>query len=128
MNKFTSKSQKIGKLGENVACRHLSKRGYAIVDRNYTKKCGEIDIVVVKDMITHFVEVKSISCDMAKIGEMAYRPEDQMNRLKSGRLRSVVREYLKEKEVEGWQVDLICIYLDLASKKGVIKTIEDIIL
>jgi len=36
---------KIGNLGEDIACRFLKKKGFKIVDRNYRKKWGEIDII-----------------------------------------------------------------------------------
>ena len=57
---FTSEKQKIGEIGENVAAKFLMKHGFAILDRNYTKKWGEIDIVAEKDNLLHFVEVKSV--------------------------------------------------------------------
>lgn len=48
MKKFTSNSQKIGELGENVACKFLMKHGFTILERNYTKKWGEIDVIALK--------------------------------------------------------------------------------
>lgn len=57
---FTSEKQKIGKLGEELAKMFLVKHGYTILEENYTKKYGEIDLIVQKDNIIHFIEVKSI--------------------------------------------------------------------
>ena len=51
MDKPTEDSKhkkKIGALGENMACRFLVKRGFKVLDRNYSKKWGEIDIVAGK--------------------------------------------------------------------------------
>jgi Holliday junction resolvase-like predicted endonuclease len=42
MKKFTSNTQKTGLLGENIACKYLSDRGFDVLERNYTKKWGEI--------------------------------------------------------------------------------------
>ncbi|MFT5280659.1 MAG: Holliday junction resolvase-like predicted endonuclease [Flavobacteriaceae bacterium] len=61
MKVFTSKTQKVGEIGEKIAERFLVKRGFSIVDRNYTKKCGEIDIVAEKEGILYFCEVKTIN-------------------------------------------------------------------
>lgn len=36
---------KIGNLGENIACNFLEKKGFKIIERNYRKKWGEIDII-----------------------------------------------------------------------------------
>ena len=55
MKKFTSKSQKIGQIGENVASKYLVKHGFSIVERNYTKKWGEIDIVARKEKRIHLI-------------------------------------------------------------------------
>ena len=57
---FTSKTQKTGEIGENIAVRFLVKRGFTVVDRNYTKKWGEIDIVAEKADKIYFIEVKSM--------------------------------------------------------------------
>ena len=46
---FTSETQKIGEIGENIAVKFLVKHDFSILDRNYTKKWGEIDIVAEKD-------------------------------------------------------------------------------
>ncbi|MBU4223686.1 YraN family protein, partial [Patescibacteria group bacterium] len=40
-----TEKQKIGELGENIACKFLMKHGHEILDRNYRKKWGEIDVV-----------------------------------------------------------------------------------
>ena len=58
---FTSETQKIGEIGENMAVKFLVKHGFSILDRNYTKKWGEIDIVAEKNNKLYFVEVKSVS-------------------------------------------------------------------
>src|SRR5687767_10595258 len=50
--------QSLGKLGENLACGALERRGYAITARRYRTKLGEIDIVARDGDTTVFVEVK----------------------------------------------------------------------
>ena len=59
MKKFTSDSQKIGQLGEDVACKFLMKHNFLVLERNYTKKWGEIDIIAKKNSKIHFIEVKT---------------------------------------------------------------------
>ena len=60
---FTSQTQKIGELGETLACEYLIRESFKIVDRNYYQKIGEIDIIARKDKIIHFIEVKTVSCE-----------------------------------------------------------------
>ncbi|MBX4181397.1 YraN family protein, partial [Candidatus Parcubacteria bacterium] len=56
-----TEKRKLGDIGENIACDFLKNRGYTIVERNYLRKWGEIDIVARKGEVIHFVEVKSVS-------------------------------------------------------------------
>ena len=48
-----------GRLGENAAAEYLEKLGYRIVERNYSRRCGEIDIIAYKDGFICFVEVRT---------------------------------------------------------------------
>lgn len=49
----------IGYLGENIAVRYLKKHGYKIIERNFSIRCGEIDIIAKHAEFLCFVEVKS---------------------------------------------------------------------
>lgn len=53
-------NKKIGNLGEDIFVKHLVKHKYHILDRNYRKNWGEIDIVATKHDIIHFFEVKTV--------------------------------------------------------------------
>ena len=50
--------QHFGESGENLACRELESRGYAIIARRYQTRHGEIDIVAEDGEVIVFVEVK----------------------------------------------------------------------
>ncbi|OGI64315.1 hypothetical protein A2914_02935 [Candidatus Nomurabacteria bacterium RIFCSPLOWO2_01_FULL_41_21] len=129
---FTSDSQKIGELGENIAVKFLMKHGFAILDRNYTKRYGEIDIVAEKDNKIYFVEVKAISRLNLAVKELDdYRAEDNMHPWKLKRLSRVIQAYLlghSKYEDKEWQVDLVVVFLDLQNKKARVKVESDIIL
>src|SRR5262245_40113440 len=49
----------LGKTGEDLACRELERRGYAILARRYRRRLGEIDIVARDGRTLVFVEVKA---------------------------------------------------------------------
>ena len=51
--------QALGKLGEDLACVELQRRGYAILERRYRTRVGEIDIIARQDATLVFVEVKT---------------------------------------------------------------------
>ena|ERR1035437_4035921 len=136
---FTSEKQKIGEIGETIAVKFLVKHGFSILDRNYTKKWGEIDIISEKDSKLYFVEVKSVSRDLPALPngrEQAetldqYKPEDNMHPWKIKRLSRTIQTYLisqKIPEEKEWQVDLLVIFLDIKNKKAKVKVVSNIIL
>lgn len=49
----------LGILGEDLACKELERRGYAILARRYRRRGGEIDIIARDGATTVFVEVKT---------------------------------------------------------------------
>ena len=51
----------LGKLGEDLACAELARRGYAILARRFRTRFGEIDIVSQHGGVVVFVEVKARS-------------------------------------------------------------------
>jgi putative endonuclease len=130
---FTSESQKTGEIGENVAAKFLMKHGFSILDRNYTKKWGEIDIVAEKDKKVYFVEVKSVKRNLETLSEEsldAYRPEDNMHPWKLQRLSRAIQTYILAKKLDEreWQIDLIVVFLDDKTRKARVKVVSDIIL
>lgn len=48
-----------GEVAESGAVEFLQNSGFEIVERNYFTRYGEIDIIAKKDLIYHFIEVKS---------------------------------------------------------------------
>ena len=50
-----------GRKGEETAARYLVRQGYTILARNYRYRKAEIDLIVRKDKLLVFVEVKTRS-------------------------------------------------------------------
>src|SRR4051795_1667410 len=48
-----------GKTGERIAERHLERRGYRVVARNYRTRYGEIDLIAADHRAIVFCEVKT---------------------------------------------------------------------
>ncbi len=121
----------IGRLGERIAARYLRERGFSVTEMNYRKKWGEIDVIVEKDRIIHFVEVKTVSRDFSKnsSGKGWYRPEDNIHPHKLKRIYKAINSYLieqgREDDIE-WQLDLVSVYLDIASKQAKVDYLENI--
>lgn len=49
----------VARIGEEEATSFLRKKGYKIIERNFRKGYGEIDIIALKNEILIFVEVKT---------------------------------------------------------------------
>jgi putative endonuclease len=132
---FTSKTQKIGEIGENIVVKFLVKHGFFILNRNYTKQWGEIDIIAEKTNKLYFIEVKSVSRetleDVTRETLDQYHPEDNMHPWKLKRLSRTIQTYLLSEKIpdeKEWQVDLLVVFLDIKNKKAKIKVVNDIIL
>ena len=54
-------SRALGNIAEEKACSYIQKHGFRIIERNFTLRGGEIDIIAIKDGVLHFIEVKSSS-------------------------------------------------------------------
>lgn len=58
-----TKKRQTGNKGEEIAINYLKKHKYKILDKNYQKKCGEIDIITINqkdpEKAIVFIEVKT---------------------------------------------------------------------
>jgi putative endonuclease len=50
---------RLGLAAEEAVCHHLKKLGYRILDRNWRRPWGELDVVAEHSGTIHFVEVKA---------------------------------------------------------------------
>ncbi|MFA5001085.1 MAG: YraN family protein [Candidatus Paceibacterota bacterium] len=138
----SNKTQKqiIGQKGEDEAVKYLKAKGFRILDRNYRKPWGELDIVAQKGSALYFVEVKTVTrpglgAELPKFGSSApkldfYEPEDNIHPWKIKRLSRAIQTYLLEKKINDeaeWQVDAISVYLEEGSGQVLkIDYLEDI--
>ena len=124
----------IGKIGEDIASKFLQKKRQKVICRNYWKPYGEIDIVSCENNNLHFVEVKTVSCEIGGKGDPSvshetYRPEENVHPQKLKKLSRVIQNYLISHETgNNWQFDVIAVYLDTKNKKAKVKYLEDIII
>lgn len=124
----------IGKMGEDIAVKYLENQGFAIIDRNYLKKWGEIDIVARETAgKVHFIEVKSVSYETKSDLEWAvpyetYRPEEQVHRNKQERLKRAIQTWIGEKRYKDeFQIDIALVYLVPREKYARVKVLENVI-
>lgn len=111
---------KTGKLGEDIAAHYLKTKGFEILEQNYWKPYGEIDIVAIRQGRLHFVEVKA--------GRVAnYRSEENVHSNKLKKLGRVIQAFLMKREYQAmdWQFDICIVEIDTGTKKARIRMIEN---
>lgn len=98
------KCKDLGDLGENLACGHLTAKGYTLITKNYFIRGGEIDLILKKDGIIVFVEVKTRRT--GKFGAAA----DALTPNKKRKLLRAIGTYLATlKGFTNWRADLVAI-------------------
>lgn len=86
-----------GKYGEQLAEKYLLEKGYLLRERNFRSGRAEIDLIVEKDKVLVFVEVK-----YRKNTNYGY-PEEAVSKSKIDLLQKAADHYL---EKIGWEGDI----------------------
>jgi putative endonuclease len=98
----------LGKTGEDLACRELERRGYAILARRYRRRGGELDIIAQDGQTLVFVEVKAR-------GDRAFGNAAQaVTMLKQRRMTRLAIDYVTRHRLEGrpCRFDVVAIHID----------------
>lgn len=136
---MTTKKQDTGKLGEDIAVKYLEKHGYKILERNYRKPWGEIDIIASEIVAVIsgrnklpqqlpqlvFIEVKAQNINFE------WRPEENITFHKKRQLSKIVATYLKEHRIsenQEWRIDVLALKLDFETKDAQVEHIKNIML
>ena len=121
-----SQKRKFGDVGERIAEKHLKAMGYAILEKNYLKPWGEIDIVAKKQGILIFFDVKTRDSKNVE----HFLPELSVNRLKIKKLQKICETYLFERHYpydQEWQIDVLAISVNKEKQKANVKHFENAI-
>jgi putative endonuclease len=100
--------QTLGKLGEDLACQELERRGYAILARRYRRRGGELDIVARDGQTIVFVEVKTREgCEFGAGAE-------SVTSFKRRRMASVALDYMARHQMieRSCRFDVVSIDMD----------------
>jgi putative endonuclease len=111
--------KELGKKGEEIALRFLKKNGYRIIERNYTCKMGEIDIIAREKETFVFIEVKT------RRSTTFGPPQLAVDQRKQGQLSRVALYFLKEKRLEEVKARFDVVAILLGPKGEEIELIKD---
>lgn len=112
----------IGAWGENQAAKYLKKQGYRILERNFSCRFGEIDLIAADRSCLVFAEVKLRKSDAFA------RAAEFVDWRKQNRLRLAAELWLSQHETKLQpRFDVIEIYAPAGedTKKPVINHLED---
>ncbi len=115
--------QRTGRLGEDLAARHLAAQGYRILARNVRTPHGEIDLIAQQGEEIVFVEVKT------RTTTAFGWPEEAVTRRKLDHLAAAALHWLAQHpEIEApWRVDVMAIRLLPGREQVEIRHFEDVL-
>jgi len=132
------RKNEIGAYGEQLAVNYLKNKGFIVLEVNYLKKWGEIDIVARETIgdtdIIRFVEVKTVSYETIAALERAvthetWQPEDNVHFKKIQRMNRTIESWLLENQCYlEWQIDIAAVRIVFADKYASVKYIPNVIL
>ncbi len=119
--------KRIGNMGEQIACQFLQNKGFKIEARNYRRPWGEIDVIVSKNRVVRFVEVKTVSvADFSR--EIDHNPEDMVDVRKLRKVARTAMLYMeKTKDKREFQIDVVGILLNEAERKARCRLYEQVL-
>ena len=132
-NQKHGKRNQIGAIGEEVAANYLRRNNIEIIEANYLKKWGEIDIVARETGLIRFIEVKTVSYETkndlkSAISRGTWRPEENVHKSKIQRLNRAIESWISENRYDGtWEIDVIGVRIVPREKYATVKYIKNAI-
>jgi putative endonuclease len=113
------RNRTFGDFGERVAASHLEAHGYTILERNWSTRVGEIDLIASRGDDLVFVEVRS------RKGRDFGAPEESITGRKRQHLLDTIGFYLADHpdSPPNHRIDLVVLELD---RKGRVMRVEQI--
>ncbi len=112
----------VGYLGEDIAFRYLKNLGYIILDRNFSCKIGEIDLIGKDKDYICFIEVKS------RYGTIYGRPCESITYYKKRKIYKTAQMYILKKKLYGkfnFRFDVVEIILNHSNSNHSIRLIKN---
>lgn len=117
--KTMDKNIQKGIYGEKIAAKYISKKGFEIMDTNFWRRGGEIDIIAKNNEYIVFIEVKFRS------GLKNGYPSEAVNIKKQSHIIQAAKEYILIKNIENMNFRFDVIELLKIGKAIYIKHIEN---
>jgi len=115
--------RRFGDFGERVAASHLESKGFTILEKNWSVREGEIDIVASKGTDLVFVEVRS------RQGRNFGTPEESITGRKAAHVRAAAAAYIQQHPdaPPNPRIDVVVLELDAKGRVLRVEQIENAI-
>jgi putative endonuclease len=126
-------TKETGILGEKVAREYLIRKNFTILETNYWRKWGELDIVARKEGKVHFIEVKTVSHETKQdlkwaVSRGTWRPEEQVHRFKLHQIHKALQTWISDNTYKGeFQVDVLAVRIVPHETFATVNFIENVI-
>lgn len=114
-------TQNVGRFGEDEAEKYLKQKGYKILERNFSCKRGEIDIIALDKGVIVFVEIK------ARVSLKYGLPSEAVTENKLKHIYKTAEYYLYKRNLlnENTRIDVIEVYIK--NKKVIINHLKQVV-
>jgi putative endonuclease len=110
----------LGKTGEDLALDYLKSHGFFVLDKNFTSKFGEVDIIAKKNLSLYFIEVKTRS--NLNYGE----PFEAVNKRKIYHIKKASQYYLLKNNYNDYKLKVAVFSILIEGEKIKIKFWDNI--
>jgi putative endonuclease len=102
------KRKQTGRRGEEIAAAYLARKGYKVVQRNWSCAAGELDLVVEDGATLVFVEVRT------RTGRQFGTAEESITPAKQARLVNLAQAYLQATAAlhPSWRIDVVAVQFE----------------
>lgn len=116
---MASQKMMFGKAGEDVAVKHLKRKGYNIIEQNWRCRLGELDVIARHKDAVVFVEVKT------RTDKALGFPQESVDERKQRHIIRCAKIYEQCKRLEGTNFRFDVVAIDFSSGKQEITLIQD---
>jgi putative endonuclease len=116
---MTRRNVSLGIFGEDLACRELQRRGYAILARRWRRRAGEIDIIARDGGVLVFVEVK------ARDGAACGTASEAVSARKRRRIARLAMEYVSRRRMGQCPCRFDVVAVDMDGDEPVVRVIQN---
>lgn len=114
--------KQLGKRGEDLALEHLKNKGFKFIDRNFSCRYGEIDLIMKHKNTLVFVEVKARLSTKYGTPEEAVTPWKVKSIIKTAQFFTLHNKKLPKRQ----RIDVVAVEIDEEGGKKALRHLKSV--